>query len=1129
MRKLYLNLALSALALLCFAVDSSGQTLIQLGSGTATTTTTTTSPVNIFYRNSIQQFVYTASEINAAGVNGSADLEAIGFYVVQSPIYDMPGYTIKMKHVTQTNVAAALGTGGWTTVKNPFTYSPVAGGFDMIQLDVPFQWNGTDNIGIEICHQLVNPSWNSSGTARYYSTSSGFRYSRSDVTSLCGSTPNSQNTYKPQAQLEFTAGLPNDAGIAAIAKPAAPSCTFGDSVFVELKNFGTNPLSQVDIEWEVNGVMQPTFAWTGNVAPGQSENLLNLGNGFTFQEGDIIRAWTTGSINNGTPDDSLLNDTAAMTLKSGLSGTYTIDLAGGGDYTDFTSALNDVMTYGACGHVIFESQGGAWNEMLEISTAPFMSDSSTVTFRSASGNPATDTLYVMGGANGQVLDFNDADWFRFENLTLMNASSDPRVITMENGSDNNIISGCHIIGSQQNSTSTNDAVVYSGGGNDNYNQFLNNYVYGGSYGFYWQGVGTTSLEEGTIIQGNEIIDAYYSSIRLYYEDSPQVRNNYIASDVAYTAGRGIWAYYCDNAAIFDGNHIDADSTAWPQYGMYLGYLDGSALKQGVVSNNKIHLGAGVSTDDHWGIYTIQGGFTNLWNNTLVINTTNTNARGYYCNNSATNSFVNNIVEMMNEGTAMEFLGSGAINTGDYNNVRSNAAIFAELDNTTYANLADWVLGTGYDQMTQEVDPMFNDLFELRPCNDSLDGYGMSSSLVPTDFDGQMRGSSADIGADEYTALSNWDIGADTGLCSGATLSLAALYADTAIWSNPSTVLDTNNTYTVQSPNTYYVEAITSCGTVTDSIVVNAPHSLSMANNDNICPGDVTMLSAGTADGTFMWSNGEITSEIEVDAPGVYVLEMTDAWGCMMSDTTTVTESPEVDLEDSLSICDGGVEFLDASIPGTYNWSTGSTAQTVSISNSGSYSVTVTDQFGCVSEDSTFVTVTQIPSASFTDSISFLTVAFTSTVSDYDNLVWDFGDGTFSSDENPIHVFPWPGGTFTVTLTINNACGTFTTEGEVTVDLTNSTGLAEITGVDAGLAVYPNPSNGEFVVGYNAAENGELLIEVMNIQGQVVLEQANHAINGLNQYNINLENISSGIYMVKTTMNDQVTIKKITIH
>ena len=210
MKNFYILTKTLILALVLFGPMQivSGQT-VQLGTGTATNGTTTSSPVNIWYRRSVEQFVYTAAELNAAGIFGPCDLQDIGWYVTQSPLYNIPGYTVKMKHVTVNNVAGALGTGGWNTVKNAFTYNPTAGGWDMLGLNNTFQWNGTDNIGVEICWSQVQPSYNASGQCRIYSTASGYRYSWTDgAGNSCGSTPGSQNTNKPQAQMVWSCGPP---------------------------------------------------------------------------------------------------------------------------------------------------------------------------------------------------------------------------------------------------------------------------------------------------------------------------------------------------------------------------------------------------------------------------------------------------------------------------------------------------------------------------------------------------------------------------------------------------------------------------------------------------------------------------------------------------------------------------------------------------------------------------------------------------------------------------------------------------------------------------------------------------------------------------------------------------------
>jgi hypothetical protein len=190
---------------------------IILGSGISTNGNQSCSPVNIYYRRTVCQFVYTASELSAAGLNPGDVISQIGWFVTQPPIYEIPDYTIKMKHVAVGNVSDDLGLSGWTIVKNPFTYMPVAGDWDMLPFTTNFVWNGTDNIGVELCWAQVQPNFNQSGQCRIYSTTSGYRYSwTDDPGTSCGLTPLTVNSNKPQAKMVYTAGLLDDVGVDSI-------------------------------------------------------------------------------------------------------------------------------------------------------------------------------------------------------------------------------------------------------------------------------------------------------------------------------------------------------------------------------------------------------------------------------------------------------------------------------------------------------------------------------------------------------------------------------------------------------------------------------------------------------------------------------------------------------------------------------------------------------------------------------------------------------------------------------------------------------------------------------------------------------------------------------------------------
>lgn len=176
---------------------------IQIGTGTAENTITQASPINTYFRRQVAHFVYTRQELNAAGISGANTLTQVGFFITTNPLFNIPGYTIKMKHTNRQN-SNNLGTTGWTTVKNAFTYAPEPRDYDMIILDNPFTWNGTSNIAIEICWSQVQPTWDASGQCRIYNANNGYSYRQDDNGgSICGQTPNNRVNYKPQVQFIF--------------------------------------------------------------------------------------------------------------------------------------------------------------------------------------------------------------------------------------------------------------------------------------------------------------------------------------------------------------------------------------------------------------------------------------------------------------------------------------------------------------------------------------------------------------------------------------------------------------------------------------------------------------------------------------------------------------------------------------------------------------------------------------------------------------------------------------------------------------------------------------------------------------------------------------------------------------
>lgn len=89
------------------------------------------------------------------------------------------------------------------------------------------------------------------------------------------------------------------------------------------------------------------------------------------------------------------------------------------------------------------------------------------------------------------------------------------------------------------------------------------------------------------------------------------------------------------------------------------------------------------------------------------------------------------------------------------------------------------------------------------------------------------------------------------------------------------------------------------------------------------------------------------------AAGRYTLTVRDANNCTTSDTFSIRTSnpPQVELGDTVFVCQGENAMLDAGVQTTYRWSNGATTRSISVANPGIYSVTVSNTAGCTAFDS----------------------------------------------------------------------------------------------------------------------------------------------------------------------------------
>ncbi|MCF8373341.1 MAG: T9SS type A sorting domain-containing protein [Bacteroidales bacterium] len=148
----------------------------------------------------------------------------------------------------------------------------------------------------------------------------------------------------------------------------------------------------------------------------------------------------------------------------------------------------------------------------------------------------------------------------------------------------------------------------------------------------------------------------------------------------------------------------------------------------------------------------------------------------------------------------------------------------------------------------------------------------------------------------------------------------------------------------------------------------------------LCNGDATgaidlTVSGGVAPYSFMWSTSDVSEDLSNLVAGTYDVTVTDANGCVWMASFTITEPDAFayGMTSSDPLCAGDptgyINFFvsGGTSPYTFLWSDGSTNEDLSGVVAGSYSLTVTDAYGCTMD---FAAVISEPAAlSVTETIT----------------------------------------------------------------------------------------------------------------------------------------------------------------
>jgi hypothetical protein len=381
-----------------------------------------------------------------------------------------------------------------------------------------------------------------------------------------------------------------------------------------------------------------------------------------------------------------------------------------------------------------------------------------------------------------------------------------------------------------------------------------------------------------------------------------------------------------------------------------------------------------------------------------------------------------------------------------------------------------------------------------------------------------------------------NLGNDTTLCPNATINLNATNSNPSasyLWNNNSA----NATLNATAIGTYFVKVTVNKCAATDTIHITAGivPTNALPDSADLCEDASIVLDAHNMGSTYVWSGTNNTTQTEtITTPGLVSVAIKSIDGCITTSTCTVVDRPlpiKPFHNGDTTICKNDAITLDALNPNhSYLWNTGALTQTITQSDSGKTSVTITSVYGCVTRDTIYIAYAPAP---VSDGFNFI-LQFNEDIGkvkfevinpiNVTHVMWNFGDGTNSTTYIPTHQYAAEGD-YNVVLTVYNDCGSDTYEQVIRVLFHDPNAIDDITKTNEAVSLYPNPAQNKVNIAFQETKHTLYSYTLSNVLGQNILKGNN--INSSNM-TIHVENLPAGIYQISLNTSLGLINKKLQI-
>lgn len=443
----------------------------------------------------------------------------------------------------------------------------------------------------------------------------------------------------------------------------------------------------------------------------------------------------------------------------GLAGGRTI--GPGGDFTNFTSAIEALAENGISGPLTLNVAPGFYYEQIIIANFGSSSNTSsssqssnrqgsTLTIQSATGNPRDVILAFNadGAQNYVVFIANTEDSIVIKDLTIQAfGEQSGRVVLLEFANKVSLINNILESVETDPTDPSSHALIFT----PEFGFYLEANILGNTFKNGSAGVHMLNIEGGDL---NIIGNRFENQSRFGINISPpapgiariRINENRLTTNSTNVTYTGLAVANCQNLQEIQKNKIAVTTGA----GMSIAQCQGPIPTGALIANNFVQ----------GGIILFSSDFLNLYHNSVHASHLNgifpADALTLNLPNTTSNvRIVNNIFSNSVAGKATFFLTTTVPPiVFDYNDLHTTGPLLVSMGSgAAYPDLAAWQGFSGLDGNSVSVNPEFVTDSDLHTTANGINGRGMSLAAVPEDIDGETRDpATPDIGADEDAAI-----------------------------------------------------------------------------------------------------------------------------------------------------------------------------------------------------------------------------------------------------------------------------------------------------------------------------------------------------------------------------------------